>query len=183
MTTELLASLSRLSTASNEEWLHTLTPENWLKLEFHDRHRDNHAGEVDSNKMFYGITEASGTYLRAWTARNAKNRVFLDYACGKGDCVMLAAQCGAELAVGIDISRISIENARRTTSERGLENTRFVQADCENTTFPSNSFDAVLCSGMLHHLALSYAVPEIRRILERAVDVSRWKLSRLQSRL
>jgi SAM-dependent methyltransferase len=44
-------------------------------------------------------------------------------------------------------------------------NTRFVQADAENTRLPDNSFDVILCSGMLHHLDLSFAFPELRRIL------------------
>jgi SAM-dependent methyltransferase len=40
-----------------------------------------------------------------------------------------------------------------------------VQADAENTKLPDNSVDVVICSGMLHHLDLSYAFPELRRIL------------------
>ena len=43
--------------------------------------------------------------------------------------------------------------------------TWFVQADAENTLLPDNSIDVVICSGMLHHLDLSYAFPELRRIL------------------
>jgi len=30
---------------------------------------------------------------------------------------------------------------------------------------PDNSIDAIICSGVLHHLDLSYAFPELRRIL------------------
>ena len=31
---------------------------------------------------------------------------------------------------------------------------------------PDNSIDVILCAGMLHHLDLSYAFPELRRILK-----------------
>jgi SAM-dependent methyltransferase len=40
-----------------------------------------------------------------------------------------------------------------------------LQADAENTELPENSIDTIICSGMLHHLDLSYAFPELRRIL------------------
>ena len=42
----------------------------------------------------------------------------------------------------------------------------FFQADAENTKLPDNCIDTVICSGMLHHLDLSYAFPELRRILK-----------------
>lgn len=47
-----------------------------------------------------------------------------------------------------------------------MNNVRFFQADAENTKLPDNSIDRIICSGMLHHLDLSYAFPELRRILK-----------------
>ena len=40
---------------------------------------------------------------------------------------------------------------------------RLRQGDCENTGLPNTCVDVILCCGMLHHLDLSYAFPEIRR--------------------
>ena len=92
--------------------------------------------------------------------------MFLDYACGDGGSAIRAAKAGASLAIGIDISPVSIQNARRDAAAAGVsENTFFVQADCENTRLPDVSVDRIICSGMLHHLDLSYAFPELRRIL------------------
>ena len=69
--------------------------------------------------------------------------------------------------MGFDISGISVQNAKATAAAAGVSsNTRFFQADAENTKLPDNSIDIILCSGMLHHLDLSYAIPEIRRILK-----------------
>ena len=43
---------------------------------------------------------------------------------------------------------------------------RFFVGDCENTLLPNNSIDVVLCAGMLHHLDLNFAFPELKRILK-----------------
>jgi hypothetical protein len=43
--------------------------------------------------------------------------------------------------------------------------TRFLQRDCEATQLPSESFDRILCLGMLHHLDLRRAFPELHRLL------------------
>lgn len=71
------------------------------------------------------------------------------------------------LSLGFDISGVSVKNARDAAAAAGLKNNiRFFQADAENTKLPDDSIDAIVCSGMLHHLDLSYALPELRRILK-----------------
>ncbi len=141
------------------------------EAEFHDV---SHSWEsqVDceqgfANKRFYTTTDLSKRYLVDWLRTNAKDRVFLDYACGAGAQCIDAARHGAALAIGIDISPGSIDVARRQAEAAGVgERTHFFVGDCENTGLPDNSIDTVLCSGMLHHLDLSYAFPELRRILK-----------------
>jgi ubiquinone/menaquinone biosynthesis C-methylase UbiE len=76
------------------------------------------------------------------------------------------ARAGAELVVGIDISEVSIRSATENAEREGLSSrTKFLQRDCEATGLPSDSFDLVLCSGMLHHLNLERAFPELYRLL------------------
>ena len=90
----------------------------------------------------------------------------MDYACGNGLKAIIAAKFGAKFVVGLDISRVSVENAKREAKKEGVaEVCRFVQSDAEHTMLPDGSIDTVICSGMLHHLDLSYAFPELRRIL------------------
>jgi ubiquinone/menaquinone biosynthesis C-methylase UbiE len=172
---ELNAALQRNERISNEEWLASLSERKKKELEFHDRDRDRSGqSTLDSdtyerfygNKKYYKATSRSKRFVENWIAEHVPGRVFLDYACGNGAQAITAARHGARLSVGIDISRTSIENARADARLAGVESTtRFVQADAENTKLPDGSIDVVLCSGMLHHLDLSFAFPELRRIL------------------
>lgn len=162
----LLTELQKLAHKSNEQWMSELDERKLEELTFHDHHRDHGAGESDSNKKFYKVTDRYHEYISDWIAAHSKGKTVLDFACGNGTYTRHAARSGATLAVGIDISLVSVENARLASADEKLKNTFFAQADCENTQLPANSFDVVICSGMLHHLDLSYAIPEIRRILK-----------------
>lgn len=174
-TDQLRGRLADLEKITNEEWLASLDERKRKELEFHDRDRDRkQERELDSdsyekfygNRKYYSAVEASRAYVREWIANHAPGKVFLDYACGNGGQAIWAARAGARLAIGIDISRTSVENAKRDAEQQGVsENTIFVQADAENTRLPDACIEVALCSGMLHHLDLSYAFPELRRIL------------------
>lgn len=171
---QLLSHLEKLSEIPNEKWIASLDSRKKIELEFHDRDRkrgnqtalskddfDRYYG----NKKYYSTVNRSVGYVCEWIRGNAKGKVFLDYACGNGSNAIWAAKCGAALSIGIDISRESVSNAKSDSTAAGLTNIFFLQADAENTLLPDNSVDVVICSGMLHHLDLSYAFPELRRIL------------------
>jgi ubiquinone/menaquinone biosynthesis C-methylase UbiE len=167
--------LNEIDAISNEAWLGSLSDRKRAELEFHDRDRDRKALQsIDQdtyerfygNKKYYQATNDSKQHVDRWIDSNAPGRVFLDYACGNGVNALKAARAGAALALGLDISRVSVLNAREDAKASGLaDRTYFVQADAENTQLPDDSVDVVICSGMLHHLDLSYAFPELRRIL------------------
>jgi len=174
----LSQSLDRLAAIPDEEWLKSLDDRKRKELEFHDRDRDRQLIQTldgdtyekfYGNKKYYRATELSKAYVDSWIARHAPGKVFLDYACGNGANAIKAAKAGARLAIGIDISSISVRNARQDAEAAGVgDRCRFVQADAENTQLPDASMDVIVCSGMLHHLDLSFAFPELARIL--AVD-------------
>lgn len=176
-TAELLRHIDEIDRIGNDQWMSGLEPRKLAELEFHNRDRDkkfiseNKSGDsfekFYGNRKYYSTTARSRDYVADWIKRECQGRVFLDYACGNGKYAMSAADWGAELALGFDISNISVQNCVETARERGLEDkTRFFQADAERTMLPDNSVDRVICSGMLHHLDLSYAFPELRRILK-----------------
>lgn len=167
--------LTEIQRITDQEWLASLDGRKKQELEFHDQHRNR--GQTESldqdtyerfygNRKYYEATAASKAYVDEWIKENAKDKVFLDYACGNGFNAIKAAKAGASLAIGIDISAVSVGNATKDAAEAGVQDkTFFVQADAENTKLPDNSIDVIICSGMLHHLDLSYAFPELRRIL------------------
>lgn len=171
----LRARLGEIAAIPDQQWLESLSERKKKELEFHDRDRDRkQVAELDKdtyerfygNRKYYRATELSKTYVDTWIAKNAAGKVFLDYACGNGENALKAARAGASLSIGIDISRVSVLNAADDARRQGLSgNTVFVQADAENTQLPDGSVDTIICSGMLHHLDLSFAFPELRRIL------------------
>jgi ubiquinone/menaquinone biosynthesis C-methylase UbiE len=168
--------LQQIEAIPDEQWRSNLSDRKRKELEFHDADRD--AARIETldkdthekiygNRKYYDATGLSKEYVDNWLRSNCAGRIFLDYACGNGRNAIKAANWGAALAIGIDISRVSVDNAKREAALHGLqETTWFVQADAENTLLPDNSVDLVICSGMLHHLDLSYAFPELRRILK-----------------
>jgi len=175
---DLRAKLESINRISDQEWMDSLNERKRLELEFHDRDRDRKKIDelkeqdkdtferVYGNRKYYDATSDSKAYVDNWIAKHAPGKVFLDYACGNGDGAIKAAQAGAALAIGLDISAVSVNNARADAAAAGVSaNTVFIQADAENTKLPDGSIDYVLCRGMLHHLDLSCAFPELRRIM------------------
>lgn len=174
---QLRASVRDIARTTDAEWQATLNERKKAELSFHDSHRDRQNTDAapgsDSYEKFYGnrkyyvATQASREYTSNWIAANSPGKVVLDFACGNGMNAIAAAKAGAGLALGLDISPVSVANATADAAKAGVSsNTQFFQADCENTKLPNNSVDTVICSGMLHHLDLSYAFPELRRIMK-----------------
>ena len=167
--------LTEISRITDAEWLRSLDDRKRRELEFHDRDRDRSRIEsMDSdtyermygNKKYYKATHLSKRYVEDWIRTTSPKKVVLDYACGNGAGAISAAQAGASLAIGIDISPVSVQNATNDAKAAGVgDRCIFVQADAENTKLPDSSVDVVLCNGMLHHLDLSFAFPELRRIM------------------
>lgn len=168
--------LTEIDRVSNDEWMSSLNDRKRVELAFHDEHRDREAADtldqdtyekLYGNRKYYLATQDSKNFVNTWIEQEAKGKVFLDYACGNGFNAIRAAKAGAELAVGIDISAVSVQNSRSDAAAAGVEsNTVFIQADAEDTKLPDNCIDSIVCSGMLHHLDLSHAFPELRRILK-----------------
>lgn len=167
--------LAQLEGANGEAWYSTLEERKRKESDHHDKMRDRAkiaaVGQdtyeaIYSNKRFYRTVQLSRDYFYGWIARHGQGKVVLDYACGDGLTAIAAARAGAKLAIGIDISGVSVENAKENARAAGVsENTCFLRADCERTGLPDSSIDVITCAGVLHHMDLSYALPEMRRVL------------------
>ena len=171
----LRESVLQLDRSTNADWYANLDARKKSEAEFHDQMRDrtrlsSQAGdtyeEFYSNHRFYRTAQESRRYFHSWIDRAVKDKIVVDFACGDGNTSIYAAKQGAKLVIGIDISGTSIENARRSAQAEGVaDKTVFLRADCENTGLPEGCADVVLCAGVLHHLDLDYAYPEIARLL------------------
>lgn len=154
-----------------KDWLSSLPSRKQQEADFHDRDRTDHADEAGvsrmANRKFYKVADGVTAYTQAWLTACAPGSVFLDFACGSGKQTIAAAELGATLAVGIDISEVSIRNAIANASASSARHRiRFAQRDCENTELPSACFDAALCAGVLHHMELQSAYAELARIMK-----------------
>ena len=161
---------------NDSTFLKTLDKRKLEEIIFHNKTRELNAENVAKdqnafekyygNKVYYETIGRSDKYVKDWIIKETKDLVFLDYACGNGHNALLAAQSGAALSIGFDISDISIKNCEKKAETNGIKNSIFLVADCENTGLPDNCIDVCICSGMLHHLDLSFAIPELRRIMK-----------------
>jgi 2-polyprenyl-3-methyl-5-hydroxy-6-metoxy-1,4-benzoquinol methylase len=90
-------------------------------------------------------------------------RRVLDFGCGAGVTSAWLAQRGATVT-GIDISPASIERARELAQHAGLT-IELMASELTPSTFPAESFDAVVGRYVLHHIDLTAIAPIIDRIL------------------
>lgn len=140
---------------------------------FHDEIRDKKLEEdsdkhkyLTSNKKFYSITRKSQEFVNNYLIKYCSGRKSLDYCCGNGKLTFFLAKHGSK-ATGIDISNVSIQNCQEEAVEKGLErDTNFLVMDAENLKFPDDYFDLIVCSGVLHHLDIRKAYPELARVLK-----------------
>jgi ubiquinone/menaquinone biosynthesis C-methylase UbiE len=159
--------------------MHTLKIEHddldrkYKEAEFHDRREQLRHADADEyrritrNKHFYAINRSSRSYMEDWLRGRCRNGAeALDYCCGVGHTALTMARYGARVT-GIDISAQSIETSRALLASNGLaDRARFINGDAEHTGFPDSSFDVILCNGVLHHLDVTKAYPELARILK-----------------
>jgi ubiquinone/menaquinone biosynthesis C-methylase UbiE len=91
----------------------------------------------------------------------------LDLACGVGRLTVPLARTDA-LVTAADNSPEMLERCRANVASAGMShNVRFEQGDAIDLSFPSESFDVVVCLGLLEHLppdVCRKAVLEIGRI-------------------
>lgn len=88
----------------------------------------------------------------------------LDLGCGYGWHCRYAAEQGAELVVGIDLSKQMIARARELTQTGNIE---FQQSSIEDFQAPAGSFDVVLSSLALHYVPdLAATCLQVARLLD-----------------
>jgi ubiquinone/menaquinone biosynthesis C-methylase UbiE len=121
---------------------------------------------LTSNRKFYSITRKTQNLIMKLAMEWGKRGKVLDYCCGDGQFALKLAEKGIEV-IGIDISPESIKIAKNEAVERGVsEKASFLVMDGEDMEFEDNSFDLILCLGVLHHLDIGRAYQELARVLK-----------------
>ncbi|MBN2474411.1 MAG: class I SAM-dependent methyltransferase [Pirellulales bacterium] len=94
-------------------------------------------------------------------------KTVLDYGCGLGS---VSCRCvrdyGARSVVGIDVSDVAVDCARRLATERRIDNITFEAMNAEAMTLADDTFDLACGFGILHHLDLSRSISELARVLK-----------------
>ncbi len=122
--------------------------------------------ELAIRRRFYCINRKSDDFFKNFIKRNCAGKKILDYCCGEGDITFFLSESGAD-AVGIDISPVSIEHALKKAKSKNLERKiSFRVMDGENLEFENDSFDLIVCSGVLHHLDIEKAYKELSRVIK-----------------
>lgn len=148
--------------------MHPVKNRKEAEKELHDHLRGDLKDDpyYTSNKKFYSISQSNREYVKRWLAERCKGKKVLDYCCGNGDFTIWLAEAGAD-AYGIDISPVSIENAKKQAKDRGVsKGATFLVMDAEATEFANDYFDFAVINGILHHLDLEKAYCELARILK-----------------
>lgn len=143
-----------------------------LEAEFHDQREHDRLRlspqEFEAkypNKRFYLISKKTDEFELEWLKVHAPGKKALDYCSGLGHTSLKLAQIGADV-YGIDISPNEVASAKKLLADNGFDGSNIVVGDAEKTDFPDNFFDVVVCNGVLHHLDVHKAFPELCRIVK-----------------
>jgi ubiquinone/menaquinone biosynthesis C-methylase UbiE len=144
------------------------------EIEFHNRRERDRRDAADEeefikkypNKAFYSINRGPRDATRKWLESHCQGSVALDYCCGLGKTTLELASLGATVHA-IDISGEELVTAQQAAADAGYtDRTHFYEMDAESMEFPDDMFDVIVCSGVLHHLDLKSAYPELARVLK-----------------
>jgi SAM-dependent methyltransferase len=118
-----------------------------------------------SAERFYRIIHESRALYEGLIRSRSKGGAALEYGCGQGSHAQFMARHGASRVVGIDISDVAIETARKAAADAGVANTEYRRMNAEYLEFDDNSFDLICGTAILHHLDLAKAYSELARVL------------------
>jgi SAM-dependent methyltransferase len=131
--------------------------------EFHNERYADDAKRANCVGRFYEVAETFYARYRERILSKSDGARVLEYGVGTGSEAFDLAAHGA-LVTGIDISETAVAAAERESMQRGLR-INFQVMNAEETVFENQSFDIVCGTGILHHLDLRKAIPEIHRLL------------------
>lgn len=128
--------------------------------EWHDHRFAGEDSRAATDKYYAGTASSEACYQSLIAVEDGR---VLEYGCGPGISAFDLAT--ANDVVGIDVSKVAVEQARAAAAQRGLRRAHFLQMDAERASFRDGSFDLVAGKGILHHLDLDRSFAEVARLL------------------
>ena len=131
---------------------------------FHD---DRFFDDADRGaaKKYYSVTRASQQRLDAIIERTPAGSRALELGCGLHNHAERLAHRGVDV-VAIDLSTVAADEMRRRLGTQDPGAVVSVEVmNAEELAFDAGSFDLVVGTGILHHLDLRHAFPELARVL------------------
>lgn len=133
--------------------------------------------QTDNPAFFIGFLDASRSRSLEFASKNPEiafahltlkpGLTVLDCGCGTGDMLAIIAGLTAPgQAVGVDLSKFMIQEAKKRANTNTLRNLSFEIMDVQSLTFPDSSFDRVLSTQLLIH------VPEPRNAMHELCRVT-----------
>ena len=120
--------------------------------------------EQERRDRFYDYVSGARSRLRAVTARFGSGCGVLELGVGQSSTGWDVAAQGASVT-SIDISPVAVDQARAAAAAEGVRNISFEVMNAEALTFEPAAFDAVIGSGILHHLDIDRALGQVADVL------------------
>ncbi|MBL7182933.1 MAG: methyltransferase domain-containing protein [Anaerolineae bacterium] len=106
--------------------------------------------EVDDYYSVASLYDRASPYVKMLDRQMPSGLRVLDVGCGTGQLAALLSIANREV-LGIDLSESSIAMANSLKEGLDLPNVTFVQGNLFDVHLPEDSFDYVLCNGVLHN--------------------------------
>lgn len=88
------------------------------------------------------------------------NKSVIDIGCGIGSYSLIFKEKGARTVIGVDFSESSIDVARQELEKTGFKNVQFLNTDIRTHNFQKESFELVMCRGVIYYISNPYEVIE-----------------------
>ncbi len=121
----------------------------WTEYNANDIKNLQAKGERDYLKDFFVLAKHFGV------------ETVLDAGCGEGYHIEVYTKHGLKVT-GIDLNTKQV--LERKANNPLLSDVEIFEGNIEALPFPDNSFDAVICSGVLHHTDYKKTMPELKRV-------------------
>jgi len=125
------------------------------------------------NKRLYDQAGTLTALLHEGTVYPKGSKV-LEAGCGVGAQTVILAKNSPQASItSVDISRISLDKAKKLAGRNGIKNVRFETADIFNLSFEDDCFDHIFVCFVLEHLKEPVkALSNLKRVLKKGGSIT-----------